>query len=177
MEARAKNRRANAHCRWTVVAVALCSLSQLAGCSWNNQAVSDSEAGRGTEVTGGASVSEVRSQAALAARQMIGTPYRYGGTTPAGFDCSGLVLYAYQRAGLSVPRTSGEQLQATTPVRLDEAQPGDLLFFRQRRKVSHVGIYLGDRQFVHAPSTGKQVAIARLDEPYYHDHFVRAGRF
>jgi len=117
----------------------------------------------------------VRSQIVFTAMQMMGTPYRYGGSTPEGFDCSGLVQYAYRSAGLRVPRTTREQLAASAPVRLGEAAPGDLLFF-QGKTSSHVGIYLGDGRFVHAPFTGRNVEIGSIDQPYYRDNFVRAGR-
>jgi murein DD-endopeptidase len=110
------------------------------------------------------------------ATSMIGIPYRYGGSTPKGFDCSGLVQYSYSAAGLRVPRTSGEQYSAARPIRLAEAEPGDLLFFSYDRRISHVAIYLGNQRFVHAPSTGKQVSIASLDDPHYRQHFARAGR-
>ena len=110
------------------------------------------------------------------ATQMIGVPYRYGGSTPSGFDCSGLVQYSYRAAGITVPRTSREQYNAASPIRLTEAVPGDLLFFRYDRRISHVAIYLGDERFVHAPSSGKQVSVASLRDPHYQQHFVQAGR-
>lgn len=113
---------------------------------------------------------------ATRAQQMIGVPYQYGGHSPRGFDCSGLVFYAYREAGLVVPRTSREQLRASRPLDLAEALPGDLLFFNTREKASHVGIYLGAQRFVHAPSTGKAVEIQRLDHDYYRRHLIRIGR-
>ncbi len=125
----------------------------------------------------GARVSAVGEHAALTAASLVGSPYRYGGHTPDGFDCSGLVYYSYQAAGLSVPRTSTQQFRASKPVAITEARAGDLLFFRYERKVSHVGIYLGDQRFVHAPSTGKSVSVASLNDEHYRNHFVAAGRF
>jgi len=113
---------------------------------------------------------------ASTATSMIGVPYRYGGTSPSGFDCSGLVQYSYRAAGIKVPRTSGEQYKTARAISLTEAVPGDLLFFRYDRKISHVGIYLGDERFVHAPSTGKQVSVASLRDPHYQQHFAQAGR-
>lgn len=115
--------------------------------------------------------------AARTASSLVGAPYRYGGHTPDGFDCSGLVYYAYQAAGLSVPRTSKQQFRAARPIPISEARAGDLVFFRYEHKVSHVGIYLGDQRFVHAPSTGKPVSVASLAQAHYRDHFVGAGRF
>ncbi|MFO7604284.1 MAG: C40 family peptidase [Gammaproteobacteria bacterium] len=114
------------------------------------------------------------------ARAQIGSAYRYGGQTPrTGFDCSGLVFYSHRMIGQRVPRTTGQQYQATAPVARKHLQPGDLVFFRFRRSraVSHVGIYLGKDRFVHAPSSSKQVSIADLNAPYWSKHFVRGGRF
>jgi murein DD-endopeptidase len=110
------------------------------------------------------------------ATDQLGTPYRYGGSKPGGFDCSGLVEYSYAKAGLIVPRTSFEQYRAARPIDISDARPGDLLFFRYDRKISHVGIYLGEDRFIHAPSTGKLVSVASLRDPHYQAHFVRAGK-
>jgi len=114
------------------------------------------------------------------ARQQLGSAYRYGGNTPkSGFDCSGLVQYSYRQAGLTVPRTSKEQYRQARPVSRRHLQAGDLIFFRNRYGsfVSHVGIYLGEGEFIHAPSSGKKVSIKRLDTPYWKKHFYAAGRF
>jgi len=110
------------------------------------------------------------------ATSLVGSPYRFGGRGPNAFDCSGLVYYSYQAAGVEVPRTSAQQFSASTPIGIDEARPGDLLFFHYSRKVSHVGIYLGDQQFVHAPSTGGRVSVESLQQAHYRDRFVGAGR-
>ena len=109
---------------------------------------------------------------------MLGTPYRYGGASPRGFDCSGLVYFAYRKAGIPVPRTTGAQLHYAHPVHPSRLRPGDLLFFRlTSRTVSHVGIYAGDGRFIHAPSRGKRVSYASLDNPYWQQRIVAAGRF
>jgi len=111
------------------------------------------------------------------ASSLVGTPYRYGGNHPAeGFDCSGLVFFTHRQANLKIPRTSRDQYRAAQPVTLREAQPGDLVFFRDQSKLSHVGIYLGGQRFVHAPSSGRAVSVARLDAPYYREHLVGLGR-
>lgn len=111
------------------------------------------------------------------AMQMVGIPYRYGGMTPEqGFDCSGLVHYSYARNGISVPRTSQAQFDASRKISLSQAGAGDLLFFSESRKISHVGIYLGDGRFVHAPTTGRTVSIGELDNRYYREHLVAVGR-
>jgi murein DD-endopeptidase len=118
------------------------------------------------------------SRAAGHALKMIGRPYRYGGASPAGFDCSGLVHFSYRQVGVAVPRSTQAQWQASRTVRPSERRPGDLLFFDQEgRKNSHVGIYLGNGEFVHAPSSGKQVRRDRLDTPYWRRHISEVRRF
>jgi cell wall-associated NlpC family hydrolase len=112
------------------------------------------------------------------AAQQIGTPYRFGGDNPHGFDCSGLVFFTHDRLGLEVPRTAAEQSRAAQPVALGALVPGDLVFFRIRgRDVDHVGIYTGRGRFIHAPRSGLVVSYAYLDDPFYHRHFAGAGRF
>lgn len=115
-------------------------------------------------------------QAAVIAVRQLGVPYRYGGSNTQGFDCSGLVHYAYANAGKSIPRTTTEQWRRLQPISANNMQVGDLLFFRIDGKVSHVGMYLGKRRFVHAPSTGRNVTTASLDSDYYRRAFVRAAR-
>ncbi|UCE88288.1 MAG: C40 family peptidase [Pseudomonadota bacterium] len=112
------------------------------------------------------------------ANHMLGVPYRYGGRSPrSGFDCSGLVYYSHHQAGIELPRTTQDQFRHTRPVKRGNLRRGDLVFFRIKgRAVSHVGIYLGDRQFIHAPSSGKRVSVASLDNPYWQKRFVRGGR-
>lgn len=111
------------------------------------------------------------------AMEMVGARYRYGGADPdAGFDCSGLVFYTYGQAGYTVPRSSRELFRAARKIALDDAYPGDLVFFQDEVKLSHVGIYLGDGMFVHAPASGESVAIASLDAPYYQENLVAVGR-
>ncbi len=120
-----------------------------------------------------------RQKVIAAAIKMLGVPYRYGGTSPRrGFDCSGLVQYAHRQAGLNVPRTTGQQYRAVIPVPRAALQPGDLVFFRIRgpRYISHVGIYLGNGEFIHAPSTGKRVSIANLNDHYWRRHYAAGGR-
>ena len=103
--------------------------------------------------------------------------YRYGGMSPAtGFDCSGLVYYSYAEAGVPVPRTSTDQFRAARKISLADAQPGDVVFFQDQEKLSHVGIYLGQRRFIHAPSSGRTVSVANIDSPYYQEHLVAVGR-
>lgn len=159
-----------------LAAVLSIGLVQLAGCSWHPQRGADGEEDSLQTVQVRTNGDAVRLAVAQTGSRLVGSPYRYGGSEPDGFDCSGLVYFSYQRAGVRVPRTSAELLEAAAPIGLANAQPGDLLFFRDRRKVSHVAIYLGDDKFVHAPSTGKRVTVGSLNDPYYSAHFVRAGR-
>ena len=111
------------------------------------------------------------------ALSMVGVPYRYGGEQPdEGFDCSGLVFYSYRSNGQDVPRTSREQHDAARIITLEEAVEGDLLFFKDQAKLSHVAIYLGDGQFVHAPSSGGAVHVASVYSPYYQRNLIAVGR-
>jgi cell wall-associated NlpC family hydrolase len=108
---------------------------------------------------------------------MLGMPYRYGGNTPAGFDCSGLVNYSYARVGLALARDTRGLLEQTALVRVRDLRPGDLVFFNQEgKKHGHVGIYVGGGKFVHAPSSGKSVRSDRLDSPYWKKHLTEARR-
>jgi murein DD-endopeptidase len=119
----------------------------------------------------------IRTRVAAIADDMVGTPYRYGGADPRGFDCSGLVYYVYRQAGAEAPRTTSDQYRQSRRVRLSRLLPGDLLFFRMsRRKPSHVGIYVGHGRFVHAPSSGKAVDYASLDDDYWREHLIGTGR-
>jgi len=109
---------------------------------------------------------------------MAGKPYRYGGHTPQGFDCSGLVYYSFRRAGMDVPRSTETQRNRTRKVPASRLARGDLLFFNQEGKhSSHVGIYLGGNRFVHAPSSGKRVRVDSLADTYWQNHLVDARRF
>ncbi len=115
-------------------------------------------------------------QAAIVAVRQLGVPYRFGGSTVKGFDCSGLVQFAYASAGKNIPRTTADQWRQMSPVTAANLEVGDLLFFKIGGRISHVGLYLGSRRFVHAPSSGREVTIAELDSDYYRKVFVRGGR-
>jgi cell wall-associated NlpC family hydrolase len=111
---------------------------------------------------------------------LVGTPYRYGGNSPeGGFDCSGLVDFVFlDAAGLSLPRSTQELVELTAPeVDRDELQPGDLVFFSPRgRQVSHIGIYVGEGRFVHAPSQGGTVRLDSLESEYWRHAYRGAKR-
>jgi cell wall-associated NlpC family hydrolase len=115
----------------------------------------------------------------MRAISLVGTPYRYGGNTPAGgFDCSGLVNYVFRdMLDLRLPRTSRELAAWQGPrIPTDRLAAADLVFFGSGGGVSHVGIYVGEGRFVHAPSTGGTVRLDRLDGPYWRDHYSGARR-
>ena len=116
----------------------------------------------------------------LYALSLVGTPYKAGGSEPAkGTDCSGFVRHVYeQTAGVSLPHNAKAMSQASTSIAKDELQPGDLVFFNTRKKpFSHVGIYVGDGQFVHSTSSRtRQVQVSNLQDKYWARSFNGAGR-
>ncbi len=116
---------------------------------------------------------------AFYAMSLADTPYLYGGTTATqGFDCSGFVQYVFRNSlGWKLPRTSAEMSRLGTPVDREELRPGDLVFFNTQDEAhSHVGIYLGDNRFVHAPKTGKAVEVVNMQAGYWHSHYDGARR-
>lgn len=110
------------------------------------------------------------------AKKYIGVPYLWGGSTPSGFDCSGFVQYVFKAHGISLPRVSRDQYTAGYAVSRTNMKPGDLVFFNTSGSgVSHLGIYLGDNQFIHA-STSKGVTIALLTSSYWSSRYIGARR-
>jgi cell wall-associated NlpC family hydrolase len=157
------------------VSALLLSVALLAGChtapktpepeSWNGSGGAPSLRKRG----------DALAEFALTLR---GARYRYGGATRDGFDCSGLVFYAHRQFGLTVPRTSRDQAAQAEAVKPRDLKAGDLVFFKiDSRIVNHVGIYIGKRNFVHAPGAGKPVTVNSLDDEFYSQSFISAGRF
>ncbi|WP_211450930.1 C40 family peptidase [Collimonas antrihumi] len=119
------------------------------------------------------------SDLAVSAMGMIGIHYKYGGNSPEnGLDCSGLVRYVFKDAwGVNVPRTAAELSRSGEKVDKQDLKPGDLVFYNTlRRSFSHVGIYLGDNKFIHAPSSGGKVRIESMDLAYWKSRFNGARR-
>ena len=113
------------------------------------------------------------SQVISIAMQYLGVPYVWGGMSPSGFDCSGLVAYAYAQIGISLPHHAASQYGYGVPVSRDALQPADLVFFNG---LGHMGMYIGGGQFIHAPHTGDVVKISSLYESWYASTFVGARR-
>jgi len=116
---------------------------------------------------------------ASAALDLIGIRYKWGGNSPeTGLDCSGLVRYVFQQVtGVTLPRTAKDMSRVGTQVAVSDLQPGDLVFFNTRRfAFSHVGIYLGDNRFIHAPRRGREVEIATFDSGFWQQRFNGARR-
>lgn len=140
----------------------------LGGCAGREIAVHDPAPDEGLSIE--------RALILAAAQNALGTPYRFGGNSPSGLDCSGLVEMAYAAAGIPVPRTADDQFRALPAA--SRARPGDLLFFdiAGRGKASHVGIYRGDGQMIHAPGRGRQVELAPVEIDYWRERFLGAAR-
>ncbi len=111
------------------------------------------------------------------AKTFLGTPYRNGGTTRDGMDCSGLVINVYGHFDVRLPRTSLDQSRAGESIGRSSVEPGDLVFFHTgRQTVSHVGIYIGKGQFIHASTSARRVRIDEMDNDYFKPRFVTARR-
>jgi cell wall-associated NlpC family hydrolase len=140
--------------------------------------VRPSEYSAAKEVTHGTRY--VRIQIVETAKGFVGVPYRWGGTTVRqGFDCSGLSMAVFKLNGLNLPRTSRQQFQSGVTVSRDNLKRGDLVFFdtEGRGNVSHVGIYVGNDNFVHAPRKGKTVRVSSLSSRYYKKRYYGARSY
>lgn len=114
---------------------------------------------------------------ATLARRLVGSPYRWNGSGPEGFDCSGLLHWVFRRVGIQLPRTSFEAFRTGRPVSRSELQPGDVVFFTTYAPgASHAGVYLGGGEFIHASSSGG-VRVDSLSRPYYRARYLGARRY
>ena len=149
--------------RYIFIALLLAGLVWLSGCA--------------TPQTSHDPHTAARQRILAAAEQLVGVPYVLGGESPGGVDCSGLVQYAYQQAGIRVPRTTAQQFQAGRPQR--QVLPGDLLFFCTDHSgaVSHVGIYAGGGRMIHASSGSRQVRKVKLNQRYWQQRMVGGATF
>ena len=139
----------------------------ISGCSSKVVPLSDSSKG-----------SDTGKRVVAISEQMLGSPYSYGGDSPEGFDCSGLVRYVYRQVGIEVPHSSQKLYQQSTKIPFNKLQPGDLLFFKiDFKTISHVGIFTESLNFIHASSNGKKVKISRRDSNYWSKRLAGAGRF
>lgn len=154
-------------------------LSLMAGCGTTARTEENQQAEAVSPVIDAQSASmRYGDEIALRAIALVGKPYRYGGADLQGFDCSGMVYFIHQALGIEVPRTAAQQQRAAMSVDKSALQPGDLLFFKTTRaaRTSHVGIYVGENRFVHAPQSGKLIELRTLDDQYYGPRLVGSGR-
>ena len=147
------------------------SASALNGAASSNTS-SNNTASSNTSSVSGATI-------AATAKKYLGTRYVYGGATPSGFDCSGYVSYVLNSLGISVSRTLSTMYSKGTAISKSALKPGDIVFFKNTYKtgLSHVGIYIGNGQFIHAPGSGKVVSYADLNTTYWTSHYYGAVRF
>jgi cell wall-associated NlpC family hydrolase len=110
------------------------------------------------------------------AYKFLGKPYVYGAAGPNAFDCSGLTQYVYNKFGICLSRTTYSQVSEGTRVNRNDLRPGDLVFFNTEGSISHVGIYIGNGEFIHAPRTGKPVMVSSLSDGYYSQSYATARR-
>ncbi len=118
---------------------------------------------------------DLRTSILETAKKHIGIRYHYGGMSTTGFDCSGFVQFVYRENGISLPRSTVDQFEKGKKIDLDEAKPGDLVFFKiYRNRISHVGIFISKDLFIHSPSWGKRVGFANMNLEYWRKSFFGA---
>ena len=138
----------------------------------NNSSSSSGNSSSGNSSSGG------NSKLVDLVQSKLGCKYVWGATGPNTFDCSGLMLWAHKQMGISIPRTSLEQSRSGKAVSKSDLQPGDLVFFKTTSApVGHVGMYIGNGQFIHAPNKNKPVKVDSLSNSYYSSRYVNARRY
>ena len=140
------------------------------------KAPSDTDMTANTEDTASRGTVSKGTEVANYAYKFLGKPYVYGATGPNAFDCSGLTQYVYHKFGVDISRTTYTQVGEGTKVNRSDLRAGDLVFFNTEGSISHVGIYIGDGQFIHAPRTGKPVMVSSLADGYYSARYATARR-
>lgn len=155
-----------------------CSFCLVAGSMlWGCSSAPPRSPSAAAPVASSSTATSIGNEIAMRAIALLGAPYKWGGSGPRSFDCSGLVHYVHDQLGIATPRTAAEQYSAADPVNLEHLAPGDLLFFRTSgRRISHVAIYTGEGRFVHAPKAGRPVELRTLDDEYYAPRLAGAGR-
>jgi peptidoglycan DL-endopeptidase LytE len=138
--------------------------------------IPDGDVSGSEELLGSWKNTEERQLFVRVAMGFLGAPYRMGGSSVRGLDCSAFVRKIYELFGVTLPRTAHEQAGVGISVLKEELEAGDLVFFKTRQFLGHVGIYIGNKEFVQASSRNKGVRIDSLEEPYYDRHFVKAVR-
>jgi cell wall-associated NlpC family hydrolase len=125
------------------------------------------------------STNRTRESIVASAKRFIGTPYQWGGSSSSGVDCSGLAMAVYRLHGLELPRVAAAQYSSGTSISKSQLQKGDLVFFATMggREISHVGIYAGSGEFVHAPGRGKQVVQVKMDNSYWQRTYVGSAKY
>ena len=173
----AKSRFLTLSAAFTMCFLSACATTQAPRQSYESSQTHRLEDADSTEVR---DLSQVSNEVIIRAISLVGTPYRYGGTQPeTGFDCSGLIGFVFnEAAGLRLPRTTRELIDIEAKaIDRDDLQAGDLIYFNSRGgRVSHIGIYVGENRFVHAPSSGGVVRIDQLNTPYWTKFYVGAKR-
>lgn len=151
--------------------------AERASSSYSTSEYTPSFSSSGSSTSVSSSSSSSKGQAIVnTAMQYLGVPYVWGGTSPSGFDCSGLVQYVCSKNGISVPRVAASQRGAGTYVSRENLQPGDLVFFSNGGGISHVGIYVGNGNMIHAPQTGDVVKISSIETSYRISSYAGAVR-
>jgi cell wall-associated NlpC family hydrolase len=144
----------------------------LAGCSSTVRYSSELTVKKDSQTSDNAhTITAERELIVATAEKLIGTPYCYGGEGTDCFDCSGFVNYVFGKAGINLPRVSGDIYVVGFSVDIPSAQPGDLVFFKKGNRINHVGIYVGDNKMIHA-STSRGVILQDLNDSYYRERFA-----
>lgn len=160
------------HHRRPLIIVALVAIAWLSGCGGHSGV--DKPSGEPGEHS--APAEDTGEIVVKVAQEYIGAPYRSGGTTTNGVDCSGLAFAVYRRVGVKLPRTSDAMARVGDHIDRDELRAGDLVFFGSGSNVNHVGIYADDGEFIHASTRARSVRFDRLDNKYFRNRYIGARR-